>query len=206
MFVVVEGIEGSGKSTLVEGLGARLRSEGYHVTVTREPGGTPLGDAVRKIFLDRGSAIEPLTEAFLVNAARAQHVEEVIRPALAAGRIVLCDRFTDSTLAYQGYGRGSDLDLLRALCDIATAGVAPDVVLVLDVPLDVARKRLGARAQTEDRIEAEHDAFHERVRAGFLALAKGSPRHRLLDGVLPAQQLVEEAAAVVRKRLGAHMS
>lgn len=201
MFIVVEGVEGSGKSTLVEGLAARLQGEGCKVTVTREPGGTKLGDSVRSIFLDRSSAIEPLAEAFLVNAARAQHVDEVVRPALAAGRVVVCDRFTDSTLAYQGYGRGFDLDLLRGLCAVATGGLDPDVVFLLDVPVSVARTRLGARAQAADRIEAEGDAFHERVRAGFLALAEASGRHRLLDGVLPRERLLEEAAAVVCKRL-----
>jgi dTMP kinase len=206
LFVVVEGIEGSGKSTLVEGLAARLQREGNEVTVTREPGGTALGDAVRGIFLDRSSAIEPLAEAFLVNAARAQHVDEVIRPALAAGRVVVCDRFTDSTLAYQGFGRGFDLELLRKLCATATGGLEPDVIFLLDVPVGVARTRLGARAQATDRIEAEGDAFHERVRAGFLALAKGSGRHRLLDGVLPRDRLLEEAAAVVYKRLQLHGS
>jgi dTMP kinase len=151
--------------------------------------------------LDRASAIEPLAEAFLVNAARAQHVDEVIRPALAAGRVVVCDRFTDSTLAYQGYGRGFGLELLRELCAIATGGLEPDVVFLLDVPVGVARTRLGVRAQASDRIEAEGDAFHERVRAGFLALGKGSVRHRLLDGGLPRERVLEEAASVVNKRL-----
>src|SRR5580658_6944294 len=136
MFVVVEGIEGSGKSTLVAGLGARLKAENKNVVVTREPGGTRLGDSVRRIFLDRSLTIEPLAEAFLVNAARAQHVEEVIRPTLAADGIVVCDRFTDSTLAYQGYGRGMDLELLRALCDFAAGGLQPDVVLLVDLPVD----------------------------------------------------------------------
>jgi len=192
MFVVVEGIEGSGKSTLVEGLAARLRDEGYDCIVTREPGGTALGNAIRDIFLDRTSEIAPLTEAFLVNSARAQHVEEVIRPALAAGRVVICDRFTDSTLAYQGYGRGFDLDVLRRLCAIATCGLDSDLVLVLDLPVGVARARLGARARATDRIEAEGDAFHERVRAGFLELAK-LPRHRLLDGANAAPSLVDAA-------------
>lgn len=201
MFVVVEGVEGSGKSTLVESLAAQLRSEGNDCIATREPGGTILGNAVRNLFLDRTSAIAPLAEAFLVNAARAQHVEEVIRPALAAGRLVICDRFIDSTLAYQGFGRGIDLDVLRRLCDAATGGLEPSLVLVLDVPIAVARKRLGARAQATDRIEIEGDDFHERVRAGFLAVAADSPYHRVLDGTLAPKRLSEEALAVVRKRL-----
>ncbi len=173
---------------------------------TREPGGTALGNAVREIFLDRGSTIAPVTEAFLVNAARAQHVQEVIRPALAAGRIVLCDRFTDSTLAYQGYGRRSDLEILRRLCRIATQGLEADLVLVLDVPVGVARARLDARSQATDRIEAEGDAFHERVREGFLVLAEGSARHRVLDGTLPPERLLETALLPVRERLGVRVS
>jgi dTMP kinase len=193
VFVVVEGIEGSGKSTLVAGLAARLKSEKKNVVVTREPGGTRAGDAVRRIFLDRSLSIEPLAEAFLVNAARAQHVEEVIRPALAADGIVLCDRFTDSTLAYQGYGRGMDLELLRALCDFAAGGIEPDVVLLVDLPVANARARLRDRPDAPDRIENEDDAFHERVRRGFLELAR-RPRHHVLDGNLAPERLLDEAA------------
>ena len=192
MFVVVEGIEGSGKSTLVAGLAARLQAERENVVATREPGGTTLGDALRAIFLDRTLSIEPLSEAFLVNAARVQHVEQVIRPALASGGVVLCDRFTDSTLAYQGYGRGMDLELLRALCDFAIGGVEPDVVLLVDLPVGVARARLADRAVAPDRIENEDDGFHERVRRGFLELAR-APRHRVLDGTLPPERLLDEA-------------
>jgi dTMP kinase len=192
MFVVVEGIEGSGKSTLVLGIAQRLRSEGHDVVVTREPGGTVVGDAVREIFLNRALAISALTESLLVNAARAQHVWAVIRPALASGKIVLSDRFTDSTMAYQGYGRGMDGDVLRALCNIATGGLEPDLVLLLDLPLTVARSRLAERSRTRDRIETENDAFHERVRRGFLDLAK-SPRHRVLDATLHSESLVESA-------------
>ena len=196
MFVVVEGIEGSGKSTLLSALAERLRGEGRDVLVTREPGGTPAGDAMREIFLNRAITIAPLAESLLVNAARAQHAIEVIRPGLSAGRIVLCDRFTDSTLAYQGYGRGLDLESLREMNRIAAAGLAPELVLVLDLPVDVARSRMRERAAT-DRIEGEDDGFHERVRKGFLELAR-SPRHRVLDATLPAEQLLEEALRGVR--------
>ncbi len=192
MFVVVEGIEGSGKSTLLAGLAARLRREGRDVVETREPGGTPVGDAVREIFLNRAVAISALTESLLVNAARAQHVSAVIRPALASGKIVLSDRFTDSTIAYQGHGRGVDGDVLRALRDIATGGLEPDLVLLLDLPLTVARSRLNERSRARDRIETEDDAFHERVRRGFLQLAESS-RHRVLDATLPPESLVESA-------------
>ena len=191
MFVVIEGIEGSGKSTLHKGLVERFGVEGRDVVVTREPGGTATGDAIRSIFLDRTLTIEPLTETFLVNAARAQHVAEVIRPALAQDRLVLCDRFTDSTLAYQGYGGGLELASLQRLCDEATGGIQPDLVLLIDLPIEVARARLQER-YVLDRVESRDAAFHERVRQGYLELAK-SARHRVLDGTLPRDRLLEDA-------------
>src|SRR5271156_6796159 len=133
MFITVEGIEGSGKSTLLSSLSDRLRAQGREIFVTREPGGTPAGDAVRALFLDRSLSIAPMTEALLVNAARAQHVLDRIRPALADGKIVLCGRFVDSTIAYQGFGRGVDVQTLRMLCEAATGGLAPDLTFVLDL-------------------------------------------------------------------------
>ena len=191
MFVVIEGIEGSGKSTLHKGLVERFGVEGRDVVVTREPGGTATGDAIRSIFLDRTLTIEPLTEAFLVSAARVQHVAEVIRPELAQDRLVLCDRFTDSTLDYQGYGGGLELASLQRLCDEATGGIQPDLVLLIDLPIDVARARLQER-YVLDRVESRDAAFHERVRQGYLELAK-SARHRVLDGTLPRDRLLEDA-------------
>jgi dTMP kinase len=191
VFVVIEGIEGSGKSTLHKGLVERFGVEGRDVVVTREPGGTATGDAIRSIFLDRTLTIEPLTEAFLVSAARAQHVAELIRPALEQDRLVLCDRFTDSTLAYQGYGGGLDLASLERLCDEATGGVRPDLVLLIDLPVEVARARLQER-YVLDRVESRDAAFHERGRQGYLELAK-SARHRVLDGTLPRDRLLEDA-------------
>jgi dTMP kinase len=199
VFVTIEGIEGSGKSTLLYGLDAWLRSHGRDVLVTREPGGTPLGDAIRRVFLDRATLVTPLAEALLLNAARAQHVSEIIRPALTAGTIVLCDRFTDSTIAYQGYGRGVDLDTLRVLARAATAGLEPDLTLLIDVPVSVSRRRIAGRPS--DRLEAEGDGFHERVRAGFQAIARASARHRILDGALAPEELVANAASVLADRL-----
>jgi dTMP kinase len=206
VFIVIEGIEGSGKSTLIAGLAERLETEGHAVLVTREPGGTPLGDAVREIFLNPAVAISPLTEGFLVNAARAQHVVEVIRPALDDRKIVLCDRFTDSTLAYQGYGRGVDLSSLRTICAIAADGIEPDLVLLVDVPVGVARVRLGERGATSDRIESEGDAFHERVRRGFLELARESLRHVVLDGVATPAHVLNEALQALSARLGVQVT
>jgi dTMP kinase len=192
MFLTLEGIEGSGKSTLLSGLSDRIRARGCEIFVTREPGGTPVGDAVRALFLDRALSIAPMTEALLVNAARAQHVAGRIRPELAKGKIVLCDRFVDSTLAYQGYGRGVDLQTLRALCDAATGGLVPDLTFVLDLSVELSRERTGSRGRAVDRLEAEDDGFHRRVRDGFLELARG-PRYCVLDATLPQSELLELA-------------
>lgn len=197
LFMTVEGIEASGKSTLIAGLARGLEGGGLDVFTTREPGGTSLGDAIRQTFLDRSMDISPLAEAMLVNAARAQHVDEVIRPALTSGRIVLSDRFVDSTLAYQGYGRGLDLNVLNDLCKIATSGLKPDLVIVLDIPWQVARQRLRDRGAPADRLESEDDAFHERVRKGFLALAK-TPNHVIVDATLSSDEVLERAFEVVR--------
>ncbi len=204
MFVVIEGIEGSGKSTLLSGLGEWLRGRGQEPLLTFEPGGTPAARAIREIFLNRSIAIGPLTEAFLVNAARAEHVADEIRPALEARRTVVCDRFTDSTLAYQGYGRGVDLGVLRTLCETATGGLAPDLVFVVDVPVAVALSRVRTRAEAPDRIEAEGTDFHERVRRGFLELAR-TPRHRVLDGTLAPEPLLEEAIRELHERTSARV-
>jgi|SRR5580700_45381 dTMP kinase len=224
MFIVVEGIEGSGKSTLSEGLAQALSTEGHDVVRTREPGGTPISDAIRQLFLRSAFEMSPLTEGLLVNAARAQHVSALIRPSLVSKLTVICDRFTDSTMAYQGYGRGFDLDRLREICAIATDGVEPDLTFVLDVPFEVLRDRIIGRpdeltlfavktsdarptkrlkdAATIDRIEKEDEAFHNRVRRGFLELAK-SPKHHLLDGTMPREQLLKMALAKVHALVGA---
>lgn len=194
--VVVEGIECSGKSTLLAALAQRLAAAGQTVVTTREPGGTPLGDAVRAVVLDRSIAVGALSEALLMNAARAQHVADTIRPALEAGRTVLCDRYVDSTLAYQGYGRGLDLAPLRRLCDAATAGLSADVTLIVDVPIALLRQRMRARGAAQDRLEREDDAFHERVRQGYLELA-ALPAHHLLDGTLAPGRVLEEAVKVL---------
>lgn len=197
MFVTVEGIEGCGKSTLLSGLAERLRLGGHNILVTREPGGTPVGDAIRKIFLEPGLQLAPLTEALLINAGRAQHVVDAIGPALRHGTIVLCDRFVDSTLAYQGYGRGIDLEMLRAQCEAATGGLEADVTIVLDIPVAVSRERVAARRAQIDRMEAQDDAFHQRARDGFLKLAEGNSRYRVLDGTKPPEELVAQAHRIL---------
>jgi dTMP kinase len=183
------------------GLAAWLQVRGRTVVVTREPGGTPLGDAVRALFLEPGRRIAPEAEALLINAARAQHVSDVIEPARRAGSWVLSDRFSTATLAYQGYGRGLELEALQAQTRFATAGVEPDVVLLIDIPPELSHERVVARAVAsgvaEDRLELEDAAFHARVREGYLALARDDARIRVLDGTRPPQALLADAARIL---------
>lgn len=185
MFITFEGIEGSGKSTLIDQVHRRSGVLGVPVVTTREPGGTPVGDAVRSVFLDPAMQIDPIAEAFLVNASRAQLVADVIRPALRREAIVLCDRFFDATVAYQGFGRGLDVEILIELCLAATQSLAPDLTFLLDVPVEVAFERLRVRHASSgigaDRMERENGEFHERVRQGYLTLAKRFSRFVVLD-------------------------
>lgn len=182
VLVTFEGGEGSGKSTQIRLLAARLTAAGFSVRALREPGGTSVGEAVRAVLLDpEHDGIDPRAELLLYEAARAQLVAEVIEPALDAGEVVICDRFFDSTTAYQGYGRGLPLDEVRALNMSATGGLVPDRTLVLDV--DPAVGLIRATVGGADRLEREDGAFHERVRAGFLAIASDEPeRVRVING------------------------
>jgi len=176
MFITFEGIEGSGKSTLMQRVERALRERGEDVLQTREPGGTPLGDEVRRIFLDPAQKIGPMSEVMLLCASRAQLCADVIRPALRAGRTVLCDRFFDSTIAYQGYGRGMDVEELLQVCLAATSGLTPDLTFILDLPPEVAMPRVAARAASSghavDRMERESLEFHRAVREGYLDMAR----------------------------------
>jgi dTMP kinase len=183
MFITFEGIEGSGKSTQLRRLADRIPG----AVITKEPGGTPLADQIRAVLLDSNSRIDPVAELFLFAASRRQHVVELIRPALERGTTVLCDRFTDSTLAYQGFGRLLNLDQLRSLNAWATGSLRPDLTLLFDLPeqlgLTRARSRNADAPQDEGRFEAEDLCFHQRVREGYLTLAASDPsRFVLIDG------------------------
>jgi dTMP kinase len=178
-FITFEGIDGAGKSTHVEPLAARLRARGRSVVCTREPGGTPLAERVRELLLHE--AMDGLAETLLVFAARRDHIERVIAPALARGAVVLCDRFTDATFAYQGHGRGQDLALLAQLETAVQGALQPDITLWFDVEPERAAERR-ARARAADRFEAEDLVFFERVRAGYLArMAQARDRFVRID-------------------------
>jgi len=190
--VTLEGGEGSGKSTQAEALTALLRERDYSAVPTREPAGTRLGVIVKEI-LQQGIALTPEAEMFLFQAARAQHVQEVVRPALERGDVVLCDRYTDSTLAYQGYGRGLNLDHLRAVNHIATGGLPPHFTILLDVSPETGLARKDQENVT-DSIGSESLEFHQRVRAGFLELAKREPKRiAVVDASRPADEVTAAA-------------
>lgn len=201
-FVTFEGGEGSGKSTQVARLAARLRASGIDPLVTREPGGSPVAEGIRALLLDPKRRPVPLAEALLMEASRAQLVATVIQPALDAGRIVLCDRYSDSTLAYQGGGRGIDAALLAEWNRAATGGLVPDLTLLFDVPPTLGlERRLGA-ASPANRLDREPPEFHERVRARYLELARAEPqRWRVLDASLGTDELEDRVWAEVGPQL-----
>jgi len=200
-FVTFEGGEGSGKSTQLALLKARLDRLGLDPVVTREPGGTPVAEGIRDLLLDPERRPEPMAEAFLIEAARADLFAHRIAPALAADRIVLCDRHVDSTLAYQGYGRGLDLDLLRAWSTAATQGRIPDLTLLFDIdPAQGIARRAAAGAS--NRIDREPLDFHRRVREGFLAIARGAPdRVVVLDASMASDTIESRCWSVIEERL-----
>lgn len=199
MFITFEGPDGSGKSTQIALLAERLRAAGREVLTVREPGGTQAGERIRGLLLGEGGAVEinPRADALLFNASRSQLVTEVIRPALARGTTVIADRFADSTLAYQGYGSGLPLEELRAVINFATAGLTPDLTVLLDLPAEegLARKSGAGRTRFEEGFDAD---FHSRVAEGFRTLAAAEPaRWRTFDARRPKGELAAEIASAV---------
>lgn len=205
--ITCEGIEGSGKSTQILHLATHLRNRGQEVVVTREPGGCPIADAIRRILLDPSNQqLCADAELLLYAAARAQHVEEVMRPALDRGAIVVCDRYIDATIAYQGFGRGLDLALIEELNQVASRGLFPDLTLLFDLPVEIglgrARARNAGALENEGRFEAESLAFHQRVRNGYLQTAGRQERFKIVDATGTPEQVAERVTKAVDAFLG----
>ncbi|HLV34568.1 MAG TPA: dTMP kinase [Spirillospora sp.] len=202
MFITFEGLDGSGKTTQARSVAARLREAGYNVLLTREPGGTSIGDQIRDVLHNlNNTAMHPATELLLYNASRAQLVAEVLRPHLAAGGLVICDRFYDSTLAYQGYGHQLDLDSLRVIIDFATGGLRPDITFFLDItPEDgLARRRQASLFGEEwNRLDDMELAFHQRVYEGYQALIAAEPQRWVR---IDARQSIQQMRAAIWHKL-----
>ncbi len=205
MFITFEGIEGSGKTTQLHRVAEFLRERGRTVVTTKEPGGTEIADRIRAILLDSKSVIDPIAEVLLFAASRRQHTVEVIHPAHERGEIVLCDRYTDSTLAYQGFGRLLNLDQLRTLNRWATGDLDPDLTLIFDLPEEVGLSRAVDRNTTavddENRFEIEDRRFHRRVREGYLAMAAAEPkRYAVVDARGTLDEVFERTLETLRRR------
>jgi len=205
MFITFEGIEGSGKTSQIQGIHAHLSERGYDVITTREPGSSDIGTQIRSILLDsRNKGLDPLAELLLYMADRAQHLNETIKPALSAGKIILCDRYYDATLAYQGFARGLDIGLISELHQLAFSDVRPDLTLLLDLPAEMGLARAwqqiqnGQRTEKETRFEEEALAFHSKVRSGYLDLAGKEPRRfRIIDASAPKEQVQQAIMAKI---------
>jgi dTMP kinase len=198
MLITFEGVEGSGKTTQVELLYNYLKDKGYPVIRTREPGGSALGEALRKVLLQRDLNVLALSELLIFMAGRAQHMEEVIMPALDRGTLVLCDRFIDATYAYQGYGRGVDLGIIGTLNRLVTKGVMPNLTILLDCEAGLGLKRKLVPSKQADRFENEEAAFHEQIRSGYLKLVE-EDRKRFF--VVDGKRTVEAIHAQIRDRV-----
>jgi len=196
MFITFEGIDGSGKSTQIQLLKEMLEKRNHVVTILREPGGNILSEQIRQLLLDSKEQVDPRCELLLFTAARAQLVGSVIRPALEAGNIVICDRYIDSSVAYQGYGRGLSIESIESINDFATAGLIPDITFIFDLSVDDAAKRAGFRSndnQTKpDRMERSGDAFFERTKQGYLEIAKRSDRNIFIINANDAMNDIRE--------------
>jgi dTMP kinase len=203
IFITFEGIEGAGKSTQIKELRDFLQQSGQAVISTREPGGTPFADRIREILLtNRSEKVNERSEIFLYLASRAQHVSSVIKPALFQGITVLCDRFSDATIAYQGYGRGLDIDFLQKLNRYATEGIIPDLTILLNIPADLGIMRITRdKDRVLDRLESEDIPFHESVRRGYLQIASHEPeRFLIIDGSREPGKVALEVQEEISKR------
>lgn len=206
MFITFEGVEGAGKTTVVQAIAVALRERGASLLITREPGGSELGQELRRLLLGTSMDLDPLAELCLFLADRAQHVAKVIRPALARGDIVLCDRYTDSTLAYQGSARGLDMDQLRLLNQVVTARLVPDLTLLLDLPVEAGLARVASRktlvGESESRIDDEKVSFHQSVRRGFHRIAELEPeRVRVIDAQAPVGTVIASCLKEIEARI-----
>ncbi|MGE4220886.1 MAG: dTMP kinase [Alphaproteobacteria bacterium] len=202
-FITFEGGEGAGKSTQIRRLAEALGEAGVTAIATREPGGSPGAEAIRQLLLEGDDdRWDPVSEALLHFAARREHLERTIRPSLARGTWVLCDRFADSTMAYQGYGHGLDLEALAALYRFAVGSQQPDLTLILDLPVELGLQRAATRGIAADRYERRGREFHERLRAGFLAIADGTPNRCI---VIDATQSIDDVAAAIRNHVFARL-
>ncbi len=192
MLITFEGLDYSGKSTQLRLLSDRLTLQDYHVLVLREPGGTEIGEKIRKMLLDKtNTGMTEASELFLFSACRSQLIKDVISPALEGGMVILCDRYYDSTTAYQGYGRGIDLDVIHVINRYATGGLVPDMTFFLDIPIREIEKRITAAKTNKDRMELNGIDFYERVREGYLQIAKEESRYRIIDGLQPVDDIHE---------------
>lgn len=203
-FITFEGIDGSGKTTQLSGIAEYLENQGKEVLKLREPGGTSIGEQIRTILLSRGNmAMSVETELMLFAAARAQLVREVIEPALAEGKWVLCDRFMDSTTVYQGYGRQIDLQLIGQLNSIAVGRCKPDLTLLFDLSVEAAGARLAARSEKSDRLDLESKSFAERIRKGYLELASAEPsRFKVIDAERSSADIEKQIKSILREGIG----
>lgn len=204
MFISIEGPEGSGKTSVINAVVARLIKEGFPIVFTREPGGTPIAEAIRSVILDKkNTELDARAEALLYAASRRQHLVEKVWPNLKEGKIVLCDRFIDSSLAYQGGGRGLGVDAVLNINLFATEGVFPDLTLLFDIEPEVGLKRINASRKREvNRLDLEKLSFHQQVRSTFLSLAKNEPkRFVIIDASQPFEHVLDEAYRIILKRI-----
>lgn len=201
LFITFEGADGCGKTTQLNLLAEYLQSKGLEVVVTREPGSRGLGEKIREILLNYDGEVSSNCEAFLFLADRAQHIDMLVKPSIEAGKIVLCDRHTDSTIAYQGYGRGVDLQRIKMLNSLATSGLVPDLTLVFDIDVETSMARVG---KNKDRMESAGVEFHEKVRQGYLEIAKAEPeRVKVINSKDSIENIFEQVKAIVTSLRGA---